>query len=83
MSVGMTSVAYIVFAVYLVILLTAIFGNSVFIAAIIKNRKLHSAVFIFLANESLSDLIFATLSLFIGVEYMMQVSIKDRVFWIK
>ena len=78
------SLNYILLPLYIIIFITAVCGNSLFIAAIVKNKKLHSAVFIFLANESLSDLIFIILSVFKVVEFLMNNWIfSDAFCWIK
>ena len=74
------SVTYIILPLYVIVFVTAVCGNSLFIVAIVKNKKLHSAVFIFLANESLSDLIFTILSVFIGVEFLLQDWIFSDIF---
>ena len=49
-------------AIYVIIVVLGLFGNTFILAVIIRNSKLHHPVYIFLANQSLSDLLFAILS---------------------
>ena len=48
--------------IYAVIVTMALLGNSFILVVITRNKKLHHPVFMFLANQSLSDLIFTILS---------------------
>ena len=45
-------------ALYIIILLFGLFGNVTFILAVKSNEKLHTPVFILLANECFSDLLY-------------------------
>ena len=47
---------------YVIIVVLGLFGNSFILAVIIRNKNLHLPVYIFLANQSVSDLLFAILS---------------------
>ena len=71
---------FILLPVYVVIFIIAVCGNSIFIAAISRNKKLHSAVYIFLANQSLSDLVFIVISVFMAIEFLMKTWIFGEVF---
>ena len=57
--------------IYFFVFVAGISGNALFIGAVLKNKKLQSCVFILLANESLSDLIFVLLSLFLGTQFLL------------
>lgn len=65
-------IEFVVLPVYIIIFVLAVCGNILFLVSVSRNPKLHSAVFIFLANQSFSDLITTILSVFIGVEFLMK-----------
>ena len=65
------SSTYIGIIIYIVILFTAIFGNALSIAAVCRNKKLRMAVYILLANVSLSDLLFALFSIIDAAYFLM------------
>ena len=53
----------VVVVLYIIIFSTSVIGNSTMMAAVSKNKKLQTPVFILLANMSLSDLLFTIFSL--------------------
>lgn len=55
--------------IYIIILLIALIGNTLFFVAVILNKKLKKTAFIILANQCLSDLLFNFLSIFDAVQY--------------
>lgn len=57
--------------IYTVVFVCAVLGNTLFITAVYRNTKLHSSVFVFLANQSISDLLFINFTLFSVVEFVM------------
>ena len=52
----------VVLVLYIIIFSTSVIGNSSMMAAVSKNKKLRTPVFILLANMSLSDLLFTIFS---------------------
>ena len=66
--------------IYVIIFIVAVFGNCMFVIAVSRNTKLHSSVFIFLANQSISDLLFINVTLFSVVEFIMQTWIFGDIF---
>ena len=67
----MSTFKLVMAVVYSLILLTALFSNSLFIGTVCGKRDLQRSVFMILANQCLSDVCFLYITSFYGAEFMI------------
>ena len=63
---------YIFSTIYFIIFMISLCGNSITLIAITRNKNLHVAVYIFLANQSISDILLTIMSLGDYIMFIMK-----------
>ena len=65
------AVEVVVFIIYVLIFVIAMFANCIFIGVVNSSKDLHTPVFLILSNECVSDLVFLYASIFFASDFII------------